>query len=205
MQDNPLISVVIPVYKVEEYLRECVDSVLRQTYRNLDIILVDDGSPDKCPAMCDDYAKSDSRVRVIHRSNGGLSAARNSGIGISRGEYITFIDSDDYVSRAYVEQLYFTLRTSGAGASQCSNSSDSGRLDDAINPGYEIYSSHDAIKGALIQKNIIRAAWAKLYPISIFAEPGGGGYVILKARPLKTCLSCRRCLISQGLWQYQTA
>ncbi len=117
MSDNPLISVVIPVYKVEKYLRECVDSVINQTYKNLDIILVDDGSPDKCPAICDEYAEKDTRVRVIHRKNGGLSAARNSGIDIARGEYITFIDSDDYVSRVYVEQLYFTLKTSGAGAS----------------------------------------------------------------------------------------
>ncbi len=99
MSDNPLISVVIPVYKVEPYLRECVDSVISQTYKNLDIILVDDESPDSCPAICDEYAERDSRVRVIHRKNGGLSAARNSGIDIARGEYITFIDSDDYVSR----------------------------------------------------------------------------------------------------------
>lgn len=170
MSDNPLISVVIPVYKVEKYLRECVDSVINQTYKNLDIILVDDGSPDKCPAICDEYAEKDTRVRVIHRKNGGLSAARNSGIDIARGEYITFIDSDDYVSRVYVEQLYFTLKTSGAGASQCDMSSYSARLNDTINPNYKIYSAHDAIKGALNQKHVIRAAWGKLYPISIFTE-----------------------------------
>ena len=83
---KPLVSVIIPVYKVEDYLAECVDSVINQTYRNLEIILVDDGSPDGCGAMCDAYAELDERVRVIHRVNGGLSAARNSGMDIATGE-----------------------------------------------------------------------------------------------------------------------
>lgn len=87
---TPLVSVIIPVYKVEKYLAECVDSVLNQTYHNLEIILVDDGSPDACGAMCDAYAAKDKRVRVIHRVNGGLSAARNSGMDIATGEFITF-------------------------------------------------------------------------------------------------------------------
>ena len=176
MSDNPLISVVIPVYKVENYLRECLDSVISQTYKNLDIILVDDGSPDNCPAICDEYAEKDSRIKVIHRKNGGLSAARNSGIDIVRGEYITFIDSDDYVSRAYVEQLYLTLRTSGAGVTQCISTSKADCLNDTINPEYEIYSAHDAIRGAFLNNRVVRAAWGKLYPISIFSENGGVRY-----------------------------
>ena len=94
-ENQPLVSVIIPVYKVEHYLRECVDSVLNQTYKNLEIILVDDGSPDSCPAICDEYAAKDSRVRVIHKENGGLSDARNAGIDIVKGEYIVFVDSDD--------------------------------------------------------------------------------------------------------------
>ena len=114
MEDYPLISVVIPVYKVEQYIHECVDSVIAQTYKNLDIILVDDGSPDSCPAICDEYAERDNRIRVIHKKNGGLSSARNAGIDIARGEYICFVDSDDYVSEIYVEQLYTTLKESGA-------------------------------------------------------------------------------------------
>lgn len=99
----PLVSVIIPVYKVEDYLAECVDSVLNQTYRNLEIILVDDGSPDGCGAMCDAYAAQDDRVRVIHRPNGGLSAARNSGMDIATGEFITFLDSDDWMYRGTIE------------------------------------------------------------------------------------------------------
>ena len=100
---NELISVVVPVYKVEKQLCRCVDSLIRQTYGNIEIILVDDGSPDGCPALCDGYAKKDSRIKVIHRQNGGLSAARNSGIDVARGEYIAFVDSDDYVADDYID------------------------------------------------------------------------------------------------------
>lgn len=91
-----LISIIIPVYKVEQYLRECVDSVLTQTYRNLEVILVDDGSPDGCPAICDEYVENDSRVKVIHKKNGGLSDARNVGIEMATGEYVVCLDSDDF-------------------------------------------------------------------------------------------------------------
>ena len=102
----PLISVIVPCYKVEKYLPRCVDSILRQTYGNLEVILVDDGSPDRCGEICDDYAKKDSRVVVIHKENGGLSDARNVAIDQARGEWITFIDSDDFVCEDYVEVLY---------------------------------------------------------------------------------------------------
>ena len=84
MNEGPLISVIVPVYKVEEYLARCVDSILGQTYRNLEILLVDDGSPDRCGAICDEYAARDSRIRVIHKENGGLSSARNAGIDVVR-------------------------------------------------------------------------------------------------------------------------
>lgn len=102
---QPLISVIIPIYNVESYLRRCLDSVLRQTYPNLEIILVDDGSPDNCPSICDEYATKDTRIIVIHKKNGGLSDARNAGLDICKGDYITFIDSDDSISHNYAEQL----------------------------------------------------------------------------------------------------
>lgn len=92
------ISVIIPVYKVEKYLSRCVDSVLNQTYKELEIILVDDGSPDSSPKLCDDYAKKDERIKVIHKENGGLSSARNAGLEICTGHYIFFIDSDDWLT-----------------------------------------------------------------------------------------------------------
>lgn len=97
MENKPLISVIVPVYKVEQYLPRCVDSLLHQTYENLEIILVDDGSPDRCGEICEEYARKDPRIRVIHKENGGLSSARNAGIDVARGEYLGFVDSDDWV------------------------------------------------------------------------------------------------------------
>lgn len=102
---SPLISVIIPVYNVESYLSECVDSVLRQTCGKFEVILVDDGSTDSCGAICDSYAGSDPRIRVIHQPNGGLSAARNSGLKAARGQYVYFLDSDDYIESHTLEQL----------------------------------------------------------------------------------------------------
>lgn len=103
---EPLISVIVPVYKVEPYIHKCVDSIVGQTYRNLEIILVDDGSPDNCPAICDEYAAVDSRIKVIHKPNGGLSDARNAGLDVCTGDYIAFVDSDDWIEpEMYAEML----------------------------------------------------------------------------------------------------
>lgn len=102
---EPLISVIVPIYKVENYLRQCIDSILRQTHKNLEIILVDDGSPDGCPAICDEYEKKDDRIKVIHKENGGLSDARNAGLEIATGEYIGFVDSDDWIMPDMYEYL----------------------------------------------------------------------------------------------------
>lgn len=96
MEQNLLISFILPIYKVEKFLHECIDSVLAQTYKNLEIILVDDGSPDDCPRICDEYATKDSRIKVIHQANGGLSAARNAGLRMATGDYVIFLDSDDF-------------------------------------------------------------------------------------------------------------
>ena len=100
-----LISVIVPIYKVEKYLPKCVESILAQTHKELEIILVDDGSPDNCGAMCDEYAKRDKRVRVIHKENGGLSDARNAGLAVCSGDYIGFVDSDDYIALDMYETL----------------------------------------------------------------------------------------------------
>ena len=109
-----LISVVVPIYNVEKYLQKCIDSILAQTYRHLEIILVDDGSPDNCGAICDNYAQEDGRVLVIHKKNGGLSSARNAGLEIAKGELIVFIDSDDWIDANYIEKLYDDISESGA-------------------------------------------------------------------------------------------
>ena len=105
---EPLISVIVPVYKVEPYLRKCVDSILNQTYTNLEVILVDDGSPDNCGAICDEYAAKDNRVTVIHKENGGLSDARNAGMAQSKGEYLCFVDSDDLLPKKAIKTLVDT-------------------------------------------------------------------------------------------------
>ena len=101
-----LISVIIPVYKVEKYLEQCVESVRQQTYSNIEIILVDDGSPDKCGKICDEYACKDKRIKAIHQNNMGLSVARNTGVEYSKGEYLVFIDSDDYIHPKLLEISY---------------------------------------------------------------------------------------------------
>lgn len=111
---NPLISVIVPIYKVEQYLGQCVDSVLAQSYGNFELILVDDGSPDNCGKICDEYALQDNRIFVIHKENGGLSDARNSGIKKAIGEYIALIDSDDYVSPFFLEILITNALKYGA-------------------------------------------------------------------------------------------
>jgi glycosyltransferase involved in cell wall biosynthesis len=116
---NELISVIVPVYQVEQYLAKCVDSIRSQTYQNIEIILVDDGSPDHCPELCDEYARQDSRIRVIHKPNGGLSDARNAGIEAAEGNYICFIDSDDYVADNMIDRLYLALKEQNAEMSLC--------------------------------------------------------------------------------------
>ena len=116
---EPLISAIVPFYKVEKYLGRCVESLLAQTYENIEIILVDDGSPDTCPVMCDEYAKKHEKIRVIHQENKGLSGARNTGIDNAKGEYLAFVDSDDLWSPHFLESLYKALKENDADIAQC--------------------------------------------------------------------------------------
>lgn len=108
--NNDLISIIIPIYNVEKYLPKCLDSIIAQTYKNIEVILVDDGSLDNCAIICDEYSKKDNRIKVIHKQNAGVNEARITGYKKSHGEYITFVDSDDYVSPLYVERLYGAIR-----------------------------------------------------------------------------------------------
>lgn len=107
--NSQLLSVIVPVYKAEEYIHRCVDSIIAQTWSNLEIILVDDGSPDNSGVICDEYASKDSRIRVIHKANGGVSSARNAGIDVATGKYIAFVDSDDYIDPQMYEKLFYAL------------------------------------------------------------------------------------------------
>ncbi len=167
------ITVVVPVYKVEKYLNRCVDSILNQTFRDFELILVDDGSPDNCPKICDSYSKKDNRVRVIHKENGGLSDARNVGIDYmfkhSNSKWITFIDSDDWVHEKYLEILYNAvidnkLNVSVCGFVRIENEEQFINLNDykveLIEPE-ELYVSNNV--------NFI-VAWGKLYHKSCFNE-----------------------------------
>ena len=116
---DKLISIIVPIYKVEIYLRKCIDSIVNQTYKNIEILLIDDGSPDNCGIICDEYAKKDERIKVIHKENGGLSDARNYGIEASTGDYIIFIDSDDYVSESMCENLLICALENNADIVSC--------------------------------------------------------------------------------------
>lgn len=171
---EPLISVIVPVYKVEKYLRKCVDSILTQDYQNLEILLVDDGSPDNCPRICDEYAQTDTRIKVIHKSNGGLSDARNVGIDQMCGEYVAFIDSDDYVDSNYIRVMYelivryhtkmsvLTIRTEREDGSVCSafkQTLPEGKL-----------SAEQLLEDIMYQWHFETNAFCKLYHKSLFEQ-----------------------------------
>ena len=117
--EESLISIIVPVYNVESYLKKCVDSIINQTYQKIEVILVDDGSSDGCAQICDEYQDIDNRVRVLHKKNGGLSSARNAGIGIATGEYLGFVDSDDYIANDMFEVLINNIKQNDADMAVC--------------------------------------------------------------------------------------
>lgn len=171
-QEKALISIIIPVYKVEKYLEKCIQSVINQTYENLQIILVDDGSPDNCGKICDEYAKKDHRIEVIHKSNGGLSDARNKGLEIAKGEYIGFVDSDDYIEADMYEVLYNLLKQYNADVSICNFytvSQEKIAIKNADN-GIKEYNRIEILKEILLDNNIQSYAWNKLYKRELFGE-----------------------------------
>ncbi len=168
---DDLITVIVPVYKVEKYLPRCIDSIINQTYQNLEIILVDDGSPDECGKICDEYAKKDGRIKVIHKENGGLSSARNAALDVANGEYIGFVDSDDWIEADMYEEMYMQITASGADMACC------GRYNVYENkPTSELFvlkepclmDSKAAIARALTWNGMDSAACDKLYHKSLF-------------------------------------
>lgn len=170
---EPLISVIVPIYKVEKLLPRCVDSLLGQTWKNLEIILVDDGSPDGCGALCDAYAEKDSRVRVIHKLNGGLSSARNAGIDIARGEYLGFVDSDDWVDLDSYEKLV-RLAEKYRASMVCGgryDSEESGKeVPGLCPPREEVITGQECASRIFRWDNMDMAAWDKLYHRDLFRE-----------------------------------
>lgn len=168
---NPLISIIVPCYNVEVYLNKCVDSLIAQTYRNIEIILVDDGSPDDCGKMCDEYSAMDTRIKVIHKKNGGLSDARNVAIDVAIGEYITFVDSDDYVSSDYVETLYRLVEKYQCKAGVAwLRTFHEGCNADTNQPFYieKVFKRMEGIEKMFYQELFDTAAWCKIYHRSLF-------------------------------------
>ena len=168
-----LISIIIPVYKVEKYLNKCVESVVNQTHKNLEIILVDDGSPDNCPAMCNEWAKKDDRIKVIHKKNGGLSDARNAGLEIMTGNYVMFVDSDDFLDASICEKLLNIIEKYDVGFAMCgTNIVDENGNIKAVPKSDEnvcVFTDFDALRQLLNPKlPYIMTAWAKLYKSSVF-------------------------------------
>ena len=167
----PTVSVIIPVYKVEPYLDNCVQSVLDQTYTDFEVILVDDGSPDRCGEMCDGWAERDTRVRVIHQPNGGLSAARNAGIDAATGEYLAFSDSDDLLMPTYLEYLLSLFgECPEAAITACNHIVVRGesRQKNSDFTGKRVFTRREAFEDVLYHGMIDVSAWAKMYRRSVF-------------------------------------
>lgn len=165
MENLPLISVIVPVYKVEAYLDKCVQSIVDQTYTNLEIILVDDGSPDNCPAMCDAWAAKDGRIKVIHQENGGAGLARNVALDIVQGEYISLIDSDDYIEPHMYEHL-LSLMTDGMDIVECGlleTELDDVALDDGSRFDSKVYAVEEAMEAHIQDRVFRQLIWNKLY------------------------------------------
>lgn len=171
---NKLISIIVPIYKVEKYLKQCIDSILLQTYKNLEIILVDDGSPDNCGIICDEYAKKDKRIKVIHKKNGGLSEARNYGIEASTGDYIMFVDSDDYISKDMCKTLLMNALKNNADIVVCNLKEIYLDKSEKVNKqcikgNLEVISNIEALYKYLVRSTTdMVVVWNKLYKRKIF-------------------------------------
>ena len=167
---QPAISIIVPVYKTERFLNECIDSIMAQTFADFELILVDDGSPDTCPALCDAAAAADSRIRVVHQQNRGLSGARNAGLDAARGEWIAFVDSDDTITPDYCAKLYAAVKQTGAQMAVCNYR----QVNEALQPIKEQYlhvrrevlTTAQALERSTLLPYMV--VWNKLYHKSIF-------------------------------------
>lgn len=170
---TPLISVIVPIYNVEAYLDRCVRSIVDQTYRNVEIILVDDGSSDGCPAMCDVWAERDARIKVIHKKNGGLSDARNAGMAVAMGDLISFIDSDDSIEPEFLELLYRAMMESGAEIAECGVSyvAEDGTVLRQRNAADVLEMGKiEALRRLVLEDGIYQTVWNKLYRRDVMGD-----------------------------------
>ena len=183
MRENSCISVIVPVYCVEQYLEKCVSSIVNQTYKNLEIILVDDGSPDNCPQLCDDWQKKDKRIRVIHKENGGLSDARNAGLRASSGELVMFVDSDDWIAPEMAEKMEFAMRTYHADMVLCQFAKvfPDGREVKWFSAGKDaaVYGQRELLDKLVRDEEISNHVWRRLYKRKLIPDdifPKGKNY-----------------------------
>lgn len=165
-----VISIIVPIYKVEKYLNRCVQSIVDQTYSNLDIILVDDGSPDCCPQICDEWSKKDSRIRVIHQENKGVSAARNMGLSIAQGDYLYFVDGDDWIDRTLCEKVMAIFHKNDVDivAFNCDKVDESG---DSLGSTEKMKEGVISIENSLmdlLQGNMNSYMWNKVFKRRVF-------------------------------------
>ena len=168
-----VVSVIVPVYKVENVLHYCIDSILNQTYKDFELILVDDGSPDRCPKICDDYAEKDSRIKVVHKKNGGLSDARNAGMAVATGKYISFIDSDDYVSDDFFECLLDVMNKENSDIAECSvvKFYEDNRFDEISDDlSVKTYDTQDAMSALIAENPFHQHVWNKLYKTELVKD-----------------------------------
>lgn len=174
--NEPLISVIVPVYNVEHYIKRCVDSILVQTYTNLEIILVDDGSTDRSGRICDEYAEIDLRVKVIHVNNSGQAEARNLGMDKAKGDYYAFVDSDDYIMTDYISYLYEIMQTKEVQISICGYQKiteqieNKKKIDNSLNKEIKVYDSKEGIFQLLYQKGIVTVVWGRLFKSKLFCN-----------------------------------
>ena len=202
-----LISVVVPVYNVENYVKECLDSILVQSYSNLQIIIVNDGSTDQSGIICEEYAKKDSRVEYVYQKNKGLSAARNKGISCAKGEFICFVDSDDYVHKKYVECLYYGMINNNADMSMCGYIRDGFFVEKKDNNiKCNIYDGKEMMRNFYSFDVLLNVAWNKLYRKKAFLNerfPEGMLYedFALNARIMYSCNRIAIC--DQELYFYR--
>lgn len=156
-----MISVIVPVYKVEKYLNRCVDSIINQTYCDLEIILVDDGSPDNCGKICDDYAKKDNRIKVIHKENGGLSDARNAGLNVATGDYIGFVDSDDYIKSDMYKNMISSIKDNDICMCGCEIIDEDGNLLSEDGFKNQIFLGADIVSNVVLP--LKTSVWNKIF------------------------------------------
>ena len=165
------ISIIVPIYNVQQFLNQCIESIVKQTYSNLEIILVDDGSPDGCSILCDEWEKSDQRIIVIHKKNGGLSDARNAGIKVATGDYIAFVDGDDFIELDMYKLLIMAINENNADIAVCGRYiyyNSTNKVPKYVTSNVCVMSNSDAIHEFLVGKILEEAAWDKLYRRELF-------------------------------------